>query len=204
MPDHQRPPRLQSFLDSVRRSYQCSRPDEATQGCLKRVFDALESTKPCMVSGCGYLDSVVFLDAALKHAAAADEPLSTLAREIKGLQPILEWQRRAGVAPNASMSFSEGHANAMVVGPRGIEERRDVWVGISLLEPGVRYPDHSHFPEEIYLALTPGTFRHGSRDWFEPGVGGSFYNEPGIDHAMAASEEQPLLAIWCLFDPRFA
>ena len=63
------------------------------------------------------------------------------------------------------------------------------------------YPDHSHSPEEIYLVLTGGAFRQADGAWFEPGVGGTFYNEPGIAHAMA-SGGKPLLAVWCLFEDR--
>ena len=40
-------------------------------------------------------------------------------------------------------------------------------------------------------------FQHGDSGWFEPGIGGSFYNTPNIKHAMA-SGEKPLFAIWCL------
>lgn len=90
----------------------------------------------------------------------------------------------------------------MIVGPGGLEDRHDVWVGLSLLAPGVRYPDHRHAPEEIYLVLTDGQFRQGEREWFTPGVGGTFYNEPNILHAMASSPDAPFLAIWCLFDAR--
>ena len=115
------------------------------------------------------------------------------------MEPHLCGRRRGGAAPMASPSFGEGHANAMIVGPGGIEERRDVWVGMSLLAPDVRYPDHSHSPEEIYLVLTGGEFRQADGAWFEPGVGGTFYNEPGILHAMA-SGDKPLLAVWCLFE----
>lgn len=53
-------------------------------------------------------------------------------------------------------------------------------------------------PEEVYLVLSPGRFQHGSSSWFEPGLGGTLYNEPNIKHAMA-SGDAPLLAIWCLW-----
>ena len=83
------------------------------------------------------------------------------------------------------------------IGPGGVEERRDVMIGASLLAPNVRYPDHNHAPEEIYLVLTPGRFQHGNSGWFTPGVGGTLHNVPSIKHAMA-SEDTPFLAMWCL------
>jgi hypothetical protein len=79
----------------------------------------------------------------------------------------------------------------------GHEPRDDVWVGASLLAPDVRYPDHHHAPEEVYLALSRGKFRHGEDEWFEPGIGGIFHNIPNIKHAMA-SVATPFFAIWCL------
>jgi quercetin dioxygenase-like cupin family protein len=86
----------------------------------------------------------------------------------------------------------------MIVGPGGLESRDDVWVGASVMAPHVRYPDHQHLPEEVYLVMSPGEFRQGDAPWFEPGVGGTFYNPPNIVHAMR-SGESPLLAIWCLW-----
>jgi Dimethlysulfonioproprionate lyase len=34
--------------------------------------------------------------------------------------------------------------------------RDDVTLGISLMAPHVRYPDHQHPPEEIYVSLASG------------------------------------------------
>jgi len=105
---------------------------------------------------------------------------------------------RSSGGPFASANWPEGHANSTIVGPeRGLECRDDVAIGVSLLAPLVRYPDHQHAPEEVYLLLTPGRFQHGGSDWFEPGIGGTLHNEPNIRHAMV-SQDAPLLAIWCL------
>jgi hypothetical protein len=61
----------------------------------------------------------------------------------------------------------------------------------------VRYPDHTHPPEELYMVLTAGQFQHGDEDWHKPDIGGTFHNTPGIKHAMA-SGGTPLLAIWTM------
>ena len=45
--------------------------------------------------------------------------------------------------------------------------------------------------------LSEGEFRQGDGDWFAPGIGGSFYNVPGIRHAMR-SGDTPLFALWAL------
>jgi hypothetical protein len=65
------------------------------------------------------------------------------------------------------------------------------------MAPKVRYPDHQHEPEEVYLVLSEGDFRQGEGAWFSPGIGGSFYNPPKIKHAMR-SVARPLFAFWAL------
>ena len=193
----ERPAQIQLFLEKVRAAFGEARPDPETAACLDRVFAVLAlpggvgSGEPARLPACA------FLEEALEPSRQTGGALEELAREIARIDPHLCWRRRGGATPLASHSFGDGHANAMVVGPGGLEDRRDVWVGISLLAPEVRYPDHSHSPEEIYLVLTGSAFRQAGGAWFEPGVGGTFYNKPGIVHAMA-SGSKPLLAVWCL------
>ena len=93
--------------------------------------------------------------------------------------------------------FYDGHANATIIGASGIEERDDVWIGVSLMAPDVTYPKHSHPPEEAYLAMTEGEWWNSNMEWTEPGAGGVIYNPPGILHAMR-SGGQPFLALWVL------
>jgi hypothetical protein len=124
--------------------------------------------------------------------------VARVADAFAALEPSLAWAPRAAGDPFASDNWPEGHANTTIVGPKGLEDRNDLAIGASLLAPHVRYPDHSHGPEEVYLVLTPGRFRHGDSGWFEPGIGGTLYNRPNIVHAMA-SDDAPLLALWCLW-----
>ena len=194
-----RPAHVQAFLEKVRAAFEQVRPDPETAACLERVLAALDRSGDPGRSEAARLPVCEFLEEALEPARQTGGALEELAREIVQLNPHLCWRRRSGASPMASPSFGDGHANAMIVGPGGVEERRDVWVGMSLLAPDVRYPDHRHSPEEIYLVLTGGEFRQAEGAWFEPGVGGTFYNEPGILHAMA-SGDKPLLAVWCLFE----
>ena len=65
------------------------------------------------------------------------------------------------------------------------------------MAPGVRYVDHDHAPEEVYLALSPGEWWNAAMDWTDPGPAGCIYNPPGIFHAMR-SGDGPLLALWYL------
>ena len=187
---------LQSFVDAALAAY-----NEFAQGpeslfSLQKIFSALE--KPGTetlhpgnrLPVCSYLDSALEVD-------AGHQTLARLVDQFRKIEPSLEWRRRSTYNNTASENFVDGHANAMILGPGGFEQRTDVWLGATLLAPNVRYPDHDHSPEEVYLVLSKGEFRQGMGDWFSPGIGGSFYNVPDIKHAMR-SLDKPLFAFWAL------
>lgn len=187
---------LQSFIDAASAAFsQCAQDPEGHR-TVTQVFRALEavaiqrSGPGSQLPVCSHLPHV--LAAATSHAS-----LQSLLERFKVIEPLLEWRRRPTYDDSASENFPQGHANTMIVGPGGLEQRRDVWLGASLLAPNVRYPDHDHAPEEVYLVLSQGQFRQGEGEWFSPGIGGSFYNTPGIRHAMH-SLDTPLLALWVL------
>lgn len=135
-----------------------------------------------------------WLDPAL--AMAAQTRRAPVARALAEVVPGLHWTRRKG-SETATPAFRDGHANALILGPRGIETRDDVWIGVTLMAPGVTYADHDHPPEEVYLSLTPGEWWNAAMDWTDPGTTGLVYNPPGIRHAMRAGAT-PFLALWFL------
>jgi hypothetical protein len=112
------------------------------------------------------------------------------------IEQSLAWKRRATADEN-DQPFWNGHANAVILGPGGLESRDDLWVGATVMAPGVRYADHDHPPEEVYLSLTPGEWWNAAMDWTDPGPTGFIYNPPGIAHAMR-SGPGPFLALWYL------
>ncbi|MGE3871707.1 MAG: dimethylsulfonioproprionate lyase family protein [Parvibaculaceae bacterium] len=193
----ERPKPLQDFLDALRGEIGRRQWGAAAGRCLWRVFDALDRAYPVEAEAPARLPACAYLEDALATARQGGPALAGIADAFAALEPHLAWTRRASADHTASANFADGHANAMIVGPNGYEPRTDVWVGVSLLAPDVRYPDHHHAPEEIYLVLSKGRFRQGEDDWFEPGIGGSLYNTPHIKHAMA-SGSTPLFAVWCL------
>ncbi len=113
------------------------------------------------------------------------------------IEPQLDWKVRPGAEAHGK-AFLHGHANATIVGREGLEIRDDVWIGVSLMAPQTRYPDHRHPPEEIYVVLSDGEWRQADNAWHVPGVGGLVYNPSNIVHAMR-SADQPLLALWFLY-----
>ena len=141
---------------------------------------------------CGHLDQ------AFKTARGSRPRLGPLVDALREISGSLHWAARAG-SENGDPDFASGHANAVLVGRDGLEPREDVRIGLSLMAPNIRYPDHRHPPEEIYVVFSQGEWKQDDAPWFSPGIGGVLYNPPGILHAMR-SGDAPLLAAWCLWD----
>lgn len=183
---------LQLFIDAALAAYRPRAPGAEAQASLDRIAALLETPGEARRRPGGRLQVCAHLGAALAVDPGAED-LRRLLAAFRAIEPALDWTRRASYDETASANFADGHANTMIVGPAGLENRTDLWLGASLLAPYVRYTDHAHAPEETYLVLSEGAFRQGDADWFTPGPGGSFYNPPWITHAMR-SANQPLFA----------
>lgn len=171
---------------------------EGTGAASARIFAALRERAGTKSSAAPEsLPVYQSLDTALGLAGQGPPPIPSLASALAKLAPQLVWRRRKN-ADEEGRRFFDGHANALIVGAEGIERRDDVMVGISLMAPHVRYPDHQHPPEEVYVSLAGGAWWKEGGEWYRPGSGGLVYNEPNVLHAMA-TEDDPLLAIWCLW-----
>lgn len=189
---------LQAFFLAMREAVGAG--DHASEPGAKlyeRIYAALaEPARPGAVTP-GAVPACRHLPEAIAIAKRGPAAAARLARALEAIAPRLAWYRRPGTEALGSL-FAEGHANAFIAGPKGLEQREDVWVGVSLMAPGVRYPDHDHPPEEVYAVLSQGEWRNEHDDWHEPGIGGVVHNPPGIVHAMR-SGAQPLLAAWALW-----
>ena len=189
--------KLQQLLDHSRRVIMASGNARA-MAAAERVFDRLEARQGATGAVTAQRLPVCLhnIDAALDGLAARPSPLSEIGATFTALEPQFAWYRRRTAQPGDEPFYSS-HANAILVGPGGLEERDDVWVGATIMAPQLVYPDHDHPPEEVYIALSRGEWWNSEMDWMEPGVGGIVYNPPGIFHAMR-SHAQPLLALWFL------
>ena len=135
------------------------------------------------------------LPKAIQTASSGPPYVKELVWSLMPILPKLQWYKRLGDYP---ANFMQGHANAFIIGQKGLEKRGDVTVGITLVAPSLQYPDHSHPPEEIYIVLSDGGWRQGKGSWNSPGLGDLVYNPGNITHSMRASSN-PLLAVWCLW-----
>ncbi len=189
---------LQIFLDSLRNSIAAQVPfSNPAFPMTQKVSSALSLPAERGDRASSRLPVCEHLSAALARARGQGPEAAKLADALEQIDPSLAWRRRRS-SEKVDAEFDDGHANATVVGPGGIEERDDLWVGISLLAPNIQYPEHRHPPEEIYVALSPGQWRQADLPWCEPGIGGIVHNQANTLHSMRSSKE-PLLAVWCLW-----
>jgi quercetin dioxygenase-like cupin family protein len=189
---------LQSFLEALMAAFtSASKLEPAEFAIVEKLFVALDQPQGAGRATPGRLPVCDHLPNALGRAKLTTSEVANLAEALERIAPLLVWKRRASGGLHASDNWHDGHANAVIVGTGGLEQRADVDIGVSLLAPNVRYPDHRHPPEEIYMILSHGCFQHGDDAWCEPGPGGIFHNPPAIKHAMA-SGDTPLLAIWTM------
>ena len=189
---------LACFLDAARDVLSARVEDGTPAGvAAARILDALATSVGAHAPGeLAPPPAYRHLPSALEWARAAPE-ISPLAEAFEALEPELRWRRRPGSEARGE-TFHDGHANADIVGPMGLERRDDVLLGASLVAPNVRYVDHQHPPEEIYIVMSEGEWYREDRGWHTPGVGGIVYNPPNAVHAIRAGP-RAVLALWLLW-----
>lgn len=196
-----RSPDLQHFLDCLDDAILArATPDSAALRLQQTIAAGLQVPQaaggdtPVRLPVCVHFDSTV---ADIQTAPHQRPEVKALANALRAIEPHLVWERRWTAKPGDG-GFYDGHANANIVGPEGLEIREDIWIGVSLVAPQIDYPEHHHPPEEVYVALSPGEWRNEEQNWFTPGAGGLVYNRHDTRHAMRAGAA-PLLAVWSLW-----
>ncbi|MEX2296237.1 MAG: dimethylsulfonioproprionate lyase family protein [Dongiaceae bacterium] len=195
-----RDPRIETLISVLDRAlFERLAPDTDGWPIARGIFDALKNPRP--TNPASDIKALVApemlataLDISRKDTRKDRGDLSQLATTVAELASDLNWWSRMGSSDDPA-TFTDGHA--FIVGPGGLEDRDDAEIGISLLAPNVRYPDHHHPPPEVYLAMTPGAWCKNDGPWIELGIGGTVFNEPNAVHAMK-SDSAPLFAFWCL------
>ncbi|CAD6528872.1 dimethylsulfoniopropionate lyase [Paraburkholderia sabiae] len=191
-----RPEHIETFVRIAEDLFQSDKLPEAGRAVASRIFERLRIPSDDGKRHTTRYPACEFIDAALAPVIDLPTQIGAAARTIKLLEPALGWTRRT-TGSHGSDNYIEGHVHGMICGPGGAESRYDVQLGFSVMAPNVRYPDHSHPPEEAYVLFTAGEFRQKDGDWVNPGIGGGIHNAPGSQHAMR-SGSNPFLAMWCL------
>ena len=190
-----RDPRIQNLIDALDVVLTAQLPKDSAEWPVARgIFETLRTPLPAVRKpGFEALPAPDLLAEALEIPRAEKGDLARVADAFAPLAGDINWWSR--MSDDDDAAFTDSHA--FIVGPGGLEDRDDAEIGCSLLAPNVRYPDHHHPPPEVYLSLTPGTWRKGDGSWVEPGIGGTVFNAPNDVHAMK-SHDAPLFAFWCL------
>jgi len=189
---------LQDFVDAALEAFLANVTAEDSRTSVLRCVEDLQTiNQPASAIGSRLPASEEHLSVAIEPTQFDDPLLRHLVQTFADIEPLLTWERKVTTGLKTVPGFEDGHANAFVIGPGGLEARQDVWLGATLIAPNIRYPDHSHPPEETYLVMSGGEFWQDGGPWFEPGVGGSLYNRPNVLHAMRAGSN-PLFAFWLL------
>src|SRR5262245_44631037 len=195
--------RLQAFLTSLADALAIAVLSEEAEAVVGKIYVALGTPHPAGQRPGRQMPVCEYLSEALVTARSHSEPIARLANSFSELRPLLFWAPRGASGPFASDNWLEGHANATIVGPHGLETRNDLQIGWSLPAPQVPYLHHTLATQDVYIVVSPANFQHGSSTCFEPGIGDTLYNQPHLKHAMAPGDT-PLLAIWCLWTEKNA
>ena len=194
----QRPYALQQLLDRLKIFFANQPLEPVSAGQLsQQLFTTLEHSVGTISSDRGKRVSACrHFSAAIHNLATGPTAIRPFSDLLVALEPELTWRHRRP-AKNLLGNEKDTIANAILVGPNGLEQRDDMQIGMTLMAPNMLFTDHRHPPAEIYAVLSKGQWRQNDKPWHEPTAGGFVYNAPNILHAFK-SADTPLLAIWCL------
>lgn len=153
------------------------------------TFSAFQNVKPIRQPACNHLEECY------RSLDKAGENIEGLVASFRTIEPYLNWYTH--FVHSDLPTPTDEYAEAIILGPTGLVWSDKVEVGISVMAPRARYPDHRHPPEELYIALSKGDWRQEDMPWFEPGVGGLVYNTGNMRHSMR-SGPVPLFSVWCM------
>lgn len=193
-----RHPQLAQLLAELEQVFKESEPPLQLKAAAEKVFRALDTPCQSLHVTASRLKACDHLAAALDEAEQSGScALAKAAQSMRAIERELPWAHRKN-SEKSGDRFHNGHANAILIGPGGLEERSDVWLGVSLLAPNVSYPFHKHPPEELYIVMSDGSWYREDVGWFDPGQGGFVFNPSNTVHSMK-SNDKPLLAFWYLW-----
>lgn len=107
----------------------------------------------------------------------------------------LEWYS-AQAGPYASVNFERSHSHAILSGPKKRVGDDIVLLGVTVMAPYTRFPDHSQLLPRVMFPLSAGEYRTITGEWVKGQIGSSIFCAAGREFAMRCTS-QPLLALWC-------
>ncbi|KSV60995.1 hypothetical protein N185_37650 [Sinorhizobium sp. GW3] len=190
-----RPPALQHLLNTIGNVFLADDVAPTAKFVAGKVFHNLSRPSGFYRIGGWSLHQSDHLDTALEAASVVEGPLAAVVSCLGELHSNLCWYR-GETGPYASVNFVQDHAHSLLVGQGGIEERDDIELGLTVMGPFSRSPDHRRELPVAYLALSRGEVQVGDNDWASYFPGEIFFADEG-DHVAMRCTRSPLLLLWC-------
>ncbi|ASY63026.1 putative transcriptional regulator protein [Sinorhizobium sojae CCBAU 05684] len=160
-----------------------------------KIFHTLMKPSSLYSAGGNILPPAEHLAETLVEASRRGGTIGAMGDAILAIAPELRWYRSKS-GPFASVNFARDHAHASIIGPGGIEDRDDVYVGLTVMGPYSRFPDHRRKYATAYLPLSRVEVLTDDGDWTVADPGRAFFVEEGREFAMRCTGN-PLLLLWC-------
>ncbi len=127
-------------------------------------------------------------------AAGQQSTLATIHDQLDLVREHLLWGHAPGyTAETVGQTFLDNYCHALLTGPDGPLVGDSPLGAFVLFGPNTLYRDHSHAPNEIYLALSGGgEWRVGEHPWTELDAGQTIFIPAHAVHAIR-TRDKPLL-----------
>jgi len=104
-----------------------------------KIFHLLQQPGAVSTRPATTLKLVPQLQFALRQIASKGKAFAEVAAAINDVAKNLDWVS-SKTGPFASMNIETAHAHAIIAGTSGLEEREDVTLGLTIMEPYSRFP----------------------------------------------------------------
>jgi len=130
------------------------------------------------------------------------DSLQEILQQFKCVEKLLVWGHAPGYSKdNVGQEFLDNYCHALLTGPDGPLRCKSPLGAFVLFGPNTLYRDHSHAPNEVYLALTGGgEWRVGNHSWKQLDAGQTIYIPSNAVHAIRTSAK-PLLTFSFWLEP---
>lgn len=125
-----------------------------------------------------------------------------IVQQLQALDSALIWGHAPGYDPeNVGQKFLDNYCHALITGPDGPLMCNYPLGAFVLFGPGTFYKEHSHAPNEVYLALSDGgQWKVGAHDWQPLNAGQTIFIPSNTVHAIQAGDK-PLLTFSFWLEP---
>lgn len=176
-------------------------PDILTQKTVQIPDISAAVFDPCsfedadeMPSAFRFMDDFISLD--------LNPEIKTIVDQLYNANEAAIWGHAPGyTVDNVGQVFLDNYCHALITGPDGPLKCESPLGAFVLFGPQTLYKDHSHRPNEIYLALTPGgEWRVGNSGWRALDAGETIFVPSEAVHAIRTGTE-PILTFSFWLEP---